>query len=131
MNPDEQKALVFEHLRRRERIAAETRDQLQSPPHDDADPLHGVSDEVRRQAEDEFYEAQGKRRYVTSDGRTLFLTPEEIAQRRHVRSQRRRRRGRSSYYGMSSGERNRVWLTWGFNILAVGMALVVVYLILR
>jgi hypothetical protein len=132
MNHDSQKALVLDVLARREQIASETRHALEERAvAETVDPLAGVDPAVRRAAEDEFYAAQGRHRYETSDGRTLFLTPEEIAQRRRARGE-RARRGRhaaSSYSALA--ERNRWWLGWGFYGAAVVVALGVVWLILR
>lgn len=130
MTPEAQRQLVLEHLARREQIASETRAQLaEREAHDSIDPLAAIETSVREAAEDEYYAAQGKRRYKTHDGRTLFLTPEEIAQRRRVRSEKGRTRGR--YYGPSAEELRRRWLTWGFNVGAVLLALVIVFLILH
>jgi hypothetical protein len=130
MTPEAQRQLVLDHLARREQIATETRTQLaERESQDPIDPLGGIDLSVREAAEDEYYAAQGKRRYKTHDGRTLFLTPEEIAQRRRVRTERGRTRGR--YYGPSADELRRRWLTWGFNIGAVVLALIIVFLILH
>ncbi len=127
---DAQKALVFEHLRRREQIAAETKAQLDDRGRDARlSPLEAVDPKVLEVAEDEYYEAQGKRRYRTSDGRTLFLLPEEIAKRRRARSS-RHRKAKTGFYGPGA-DPTRWWLNWGFNLGSVLLAAVVVYLILR
>lgn len=131
-----QHALVIEHLERRERIAAETRAHLaELDAREPVDPLAAVDPAVREAAEDAFYARHGKRRYKTSDGRTLFLTPEEIAQRRRARGQ-RGRGGRSSRkssrtYGPAADEQRRRMVTWGFNIAAIVLALIVVFVILH
>lgn len=132
MNPDEQKDRVLEVLARRERIAAETKRQLEERhTPGGVDPLAGIDPAVRRAAEDEFYASQGRHRYETSDGRTLFLTPEEIALRRRARGQRGRRKGRGrAYDALTSGSRRR-WTTLGFYGGAVLLALLLVWLILR
>jgi hypothetical protein len=130
MTPEEQRQLVLEHLERRERITQQTREQLEERDKDVAlDPLAGVSPEVRREAEDAWHESQGRRRYTTSDGRTLFLTPDEIAQRRRAKSGKGDQKGR--FYGPRGDEQQRAWVNTGFNVLAVGLALLVVYLILH
>lgn len=132
MNSDSQKALVLDVLRRREQIASDTRLALEERAVVEAiDPLAGVDPAVRRAAEDEFYATQGRHRYETSDGRTLFLTPEEIAQRRRARGERAHRKGRSASGYSALAERNRWWLGWGFYGAAVLVALGVVWLILR
>ncbi|HMV67305.1 MAG TPA: hypothetical protein PKA64_10675 [Myxococcota bacterium] len=130
MNPEAQRQIVLDHLARREQIASETLAQLHERREPDPiDPLAQIDQAVREAAEDEFYAAQGRRRYKTHDGRILFLTPEEIAQRRRVRTERGRARGR--YYGPGAEEQRRRLLTWGFNIGAVVLALVIVFLILH
>lgn len=136
MTPEEQKALVLAQLAKRERIATDTRAHLDELDEldggDRLDPLLRVDPAIRRAAEDEHYAAQGRRRYETSDGRTIYLTPEEIAVRRRTRSGRAEAEGagKSRYYG-PTGDRDRRWLTWGFNSLAVLLAFAVVYLILH
>lgn len=133
MTPDEQKALVLAQLTKRERIANDTRAHLEELGEAHSlDPLANVDPAVRRAAEDEFYAAQGRRRYETSDGRALYLTPEEIAVRRRTRANRADpdHIGRARYYG-AAGDRDRRWLTWGFNALAVFLAFAVVYVILH
>lgn len=130
LNEEEQRAVVFDLLRRRDEIVAKTKEQIADRAGDkSADPLGKIDPQVRQQAEDAYYLEQGKRRYRTSDGRTLFLTPEEIAQRRRVRSQRHGRRPK--YYGPGSTDRRRWMLTWGFNIGAVLLGLAIVFAILR
>lgn len=131
MTPEAQRDLVLEHLRRREQIASETRDLLaerETAP-STLDPLAAVDHHVREAAEDEFFAQQGRHRYKTSDGRVLFLTPEEIAQRRRARSHRKKDKGR--FYGPVSDDRRRRMLSWGFNIGAVLLALLIVFLILH
>lgn len=130
---DDTRERVLRHLERRESIAETTRQQLaerQAEP--SLDPLGDVDPQVREQVEDAFYAERGRHRYRTSDGRVLFLTPEEIAQRRRARSQKSKRtRARAStYYTGQASQRQRLWLTWGFNLAAIGLALVVVWLIL-
>ncbi len=133
LSTDEQRALVLEHLERRETIREATRESLEAavaPPVQD--PLAHVDVELRERVEDEFFEARGKRRYQTSDGRVIFLTPREIEQRRRARSKKnkkRRRGGGYGYYGPSS--RRSRWSNIAFNVGAVALALVFVYLILR
>jgi hypothetical protein len=130
MTPDEQRQLVLEHLERRERIVHQTREQLAEREKEASlDPLAEVAQEVRIAAEDEYYAKQGKRRYNTSDGRTIFLTPEEIAKRRRAKSRREKRKPR--YYGIHNPEGKRDLLNIGFNAGAVILALMVVYLILH
>lgn len=132
MNADEQKAAVFEHLKRREQIAAQTKELLEERPTEVIDPLAHVDPAVREAAEDEYYAAKGRNRYRTSDGRTLFLTPEEIAHRRRARGQRHRpRRAGNTFYGASSTDRHRKLVGMGFNVGVVLLALVVVWLILH
>lgn len=131
MNAQEQRQQVLDLLERRERIAAETEASLQEREfHDPIDPLANIDPSVREAAEDEFYARQGRRRYRTSDGRTLFLKPEEIAQRRRARSQ-GSRRPKPRFYGPSGDDRRRVMLTWGFNVAAVVLALLIVAIILH
>lgn len=132
MNPESQKALVLDVLRRREQIASETKHALEERAAADAvDPLATVDPAVRRVAEDEFYATQGRHRYETSDGRTLFLTPEEIALRRRTRGERAHRKGRSQSSYSALAENHRWWLGWGFYAGAIVVALGVVWLILR
>lgn len=133
MTPDEQKALVLAQLAKRERIATDTRAHLDELGESHAvDPILKVDPAIRRAAEDEFYGAQGRHRYETSDGRSLYLTPEEIAIRRRTRANRADpdHLGRARYYG-ATGDRDRRWLTWGFNAGAVLLALAIVYVILH
>ena len=131
MTPEEQRQLVLDALARRERIAAETRTAIADlSAGESLDPLAAIDPAIREQAEDAFYGALGRHRYRAHDGRTLFLTPEEIANRHRARS--RKSRAASSSYDMLSGdERRRTWLGWAFNIGAILLALVIVGLILR
>jgi hypothetical protein len=130
MNPEQQRKLVLEHLERRERIAQQTREQLEEREKEVAvDPLAGVPEEVRRAAEDEYYESQGKKRYTTSDGRTMFLSPAEIAQRRRARSGRETDKPR--FYGLRVDDPQRNYVNLAFNAAAVVLALLVVYVILH
>jgi hypothetical protein len=132
LSEDEQRAVVYDLLRRRDEIAQKTREQIADRSADSSlDPLAQVDPEVRQAAEEAYYLEQGKRRYRTSDGRTLYLTPEEIAQRRRVRSQRGTRGKRPRFYGPTGTDRRRWLLTWGFNAAAVLMGLAIVYVILR
>lgn len=133
MTPDEQKALVIAGLAKRERIANDTRVHLEELGDTSAlDPLSKVDPAIRRAAEDEYFAAKGRHRYETSDGRTLYLTAEEIALRRRTRANRADpdHAGRNQNYG-PTGDQNRWWLTWGFNAMAVILALAVVYVILH
>ena len=130
MTPEEQHALVLEQLARREEIAAQTRQHMaERDTREELDPMASVDPAIRLAAEDEWYAARGKRRYRTSDGRTMFLTPEENAQRRRGRSG-GKPRPRSSAYGPGTDSRNRQLVTWGFNIGDVVLALVIVAVIL-
>jgi hypothetical protein len=130
MTTDEQHQLVLEHLERRDQIAKQTREQLAEREKEASlDPLGDIPSEVRRQAEDSYYEHQGRHRYITSDGRTMFLTSAEIEQRRQAKTHRDKRKPR--YYGMRSSESDNTLLNVGFNVLSVVLALLVVYLILH
>lgn len=127
---DEQKDRVAAYLARREAIAAETREQLeQRSGASRLDPIEDVDPAVRRAAEDAFYAERGRERYVTSDGRTLFLTPDEIAQRRAARDRRRSKPRRRE--GALGEDHRRRQLTWAFNAAVVLLALALVFLIVR
>jgi hypothetical protein len=130
MNADDQRQLVLDYLARREQIAAETRDLLaEREAAVSVDPLAQVDPTLRESAEDEFFASRGRHRYKTSDGRTLFLTPEEIAQRRRARAHRTKSKGR--FYGPSGDDQRRKWVGYAFNLGAVVLALVVVFLIMH
>ncbi len=133
MTPEAQHSAVLEHLGRREQIAADTRAMLERRDDENAlDPLANIDPAIRQAAEDEFYAKLGRHRHQTSDGRTIFLTPEEIAQRRRARTKRQRKsRAGSSYDHLSGDERRRTWLTWGFNIGAVLLGLLIVFFMLH
>ncbi|MGC6515812.1 MAG: hypothetical protein ACON4N_15090 [Myxococcota bacterium] len=132
MNAEEQRAFVMEHLSRREQIAQETRDQIEQHHQQlklEQDPLQQVDPAILAQAEDDFYAERGRTRYTTSDGRVLFLTDTELQQRSRAKSASKSRR-RPRYYGVDNADSSRWWLTWGFNVGAVGLALIMVYVIL-
>ncbi len=128
MNPEDQKSLVIEHLRRREQIAEQTRARIQAPERGAEDPLLHVDPEIRRAAEEEYSASIGRRRYVTSDGRVLFLKPEEIAERRRAKA---RNSQRPADDGSREGERRRMLVKWTFNLVVVSLALAIVWIILR
>ncbi len=125
---------VLAHLARRDAIARATREAIEARNRGRAviEPLADVPAEVRQAAEDEFYGAQGRTRYVTSDGRTLFLTPAEIERRRgaHPPDAKRRQRRRASAYNQGGDPRDR-WVGLGFNVGVVLLALVVVAMLVR
>ncbi len=132
MTSSDPKQRVFDVLARREQIAVDTRRQLEETrgATDDLDPLAQIDPAVRRAAEDEFYAAKGRHRYETSDGRTLFLTPEEIDQRRRSRGQRKKQRGRSVYEGSGAADARRKRVSLAFYVGAIALALVLTALIL-
>jgi hypothetical protein len=130
MTPNEQRELIRTHLQRREQIKERTRASLETPSAASTDQLERVDPLLFEEEEDAFYKKQGKTRYRTSDGRTLFLTPPEIEQRRRARSRKASRpRGRHLY--SRSSEQNRRLIGISFNIGAILLALMLVYLILR
>jgi hypothetical protein len=131
MSTDDPRQLVIAHLERRDTIAEETRQHLESLQREPAqDALANVPLEIRRAAEDEYYARQGKQRYTTSDGRTLFLQPDEIHKRQKAKAGREKRKPR--HYGANaSSDLQSSRLTLGFNAGAVVLALLVVYLILH
>ena len=130
MTPNEQRELIRTHLHRREQIKERTRASLENPPEGPVDELDSVDPLLFEEEEDAFYKAQGKTRYRTSDGRTLFLTPPQIEQRRRARSRKAgRQRGRHLY--SRSSEQNRRLIGISFNVGAILLALILVYLILR
>ena len=130
MTPHEQRELVRAHLHRREQIKERTQAFLETSLSTPADALDSVDPQLFEEEETAFYKAQGRVRYRTTDGRTLFLTPSEVEQRRRARSRRNSRpRGRHLY--SRSTEQNRRLIGLGFNLSAILLALGLVYLILR
>lgn len=125
---DEQYRQVLEHLEKRERITSETKRRIEEAKAEPHEALDHVDPEVRRKAEDDFYAAMGKKRYVSSDGRVMFLSEEEIRRRRHVREKKESTSNRY-YFKYTSGPS--AWRTWGFNALAIGLGLVAVWVILN
>ena len=101
----QQRELVLQHLTRREEIKSRTKEHLDTFKAGPIDPLEAVDSEVRQQVEDEFYGSRGRRRYITSDGRTMFLRPDEIEKRRHARSRKSPRSGRKML-GLSAEARS-------------------------
>jgi hypothetical protein len=125
---DEQYARVLEHLEKRERITSETKRKIEEAKQEPHEALADVDPEIRLKAEDDFYAALGKKRYVSSDGRVMFLSDEEIRRRRHVREKKERTSNRY-YFKYTSAPS--AWRTWGFNVLAVGLGLAAVWVILN
>lgn len=125
---DEQYREVLAHLEKRERITTETKRRIEEAKAEPHEALDHVDPEVRRKAEDDFYAAMGKKRYVSSDGRVMFLTDEEIRRRRHVREKKERT---SNQYYFKYTSAPSAWRTWGFNLGAVGLGLVAVWVILN
>ena len=130
MTPDQQRELVIQHLSRREEIVTRTKAHLDTFKEGPADPLAEVDPSIREQVEDEFYASLGKRRYTTSDGRVIFLRPQEIEKRRHAKEKKRQKDGRR-FYGASGDARQRRLRMLGFNVGAVFLALIVVYFIMK
>ena len=133
LSPEEQRDLVLTHLARREGIEKDTRRALKARDEDtELDPLAGIDPRVREDAEAEFYAKRGRERYVTSDGRVLFLTEKEIDKRKQGRTKKRPRYAGYGYgygYGSSASNDNQ-WTTWAFNVGVVAAALLLVYIIL-
>jgi len=126
MTPEEQRAIVRDYLERKEQVVARTRDQFEILAEKTGEkPLLKVDPQIRREVEDEYYATLGRHRYTTRDGRTLWLTDEDLEKRR---KRRRRKRSRSSrYYGPTSHRDRRKLILWGFNIAVVLMAILVAY----
>jgi hypothetical protein len=130
MNRAEQKEQVIAALRRRAQIAEETRarlSELDQRGGDDA--LLHVDPDVRVEAEEEYSASIGRRRYVTSDGRVVFLTPEEISLRRRAKARSQQRAGQVD--AMSDQTRRRQRVVWAFNVGVVLLAVAIGWMLLR
>jgi len=133
-----------DYLERRQLIAQKTAERLEASPSPmpSFEIIQSIPLDEREAIEDAFYKEQGKFRYTSSDGRTLFLTPEEIAERQ--RSKKRkvlrtqtlpplpgRRNKRSRMHSSEDEERKRRYTLWAFNVGVVVLALALVQALLR
>ncbi len=124
---DPQRQKVFEYLARRQQIAAATSGVLAERAEvQKIDPLEGIDPAFVESVEEEYYASQGLVKYVSSNGRVRWLTPEQADQRR--RSKRSTKRT-SRYYGPTAMSDQRDMIRWGFNIGAVVLAVFIVWMI--
>ena len=119
MQTEEQRAQLRTWLARHEAIAAETRQRLYAVVREHLDPLSDVDAEFRRSVEDEFYAERGLERYTTSDGRTKWLSPEQIERRRTAGPRRPAPAQRDQ----------RQLMLWAVNVGASMIAVVLIYLV--
>jgi len=127
LSEDEQKAYVVDFLQEREAIIERTRDRMKKDIAVVEDPLGHIDPAIRQKAEEEFHRAKGRVRYVSSDGRVRYLTPQQI----RLREKARKRARKKNTYFEGAQHKNRKLESLIFNAVAVLLAVVIVWVILR
>lgn len=125
-DPEAQRARVRAMIEEREALALKTGAKIEAlPVWYQNDPLEGISQDVRNAVEEEYHTAKGRQRYQTSDGRVLWLTPEQVEARRRARD---KRAGRKLTQKLPD---RRKLFVYGFYAFVVGLAMLVGYALVR
>ena len=127
MNPEEQRAYMREYLERTEEIVSNTRAKIReerAKQHEH--PLRAISPEIQREVEEEFYTALGRQPYMTSRGQKIWLTENELKNRKRTSKSKKR----SQYYSAYTQDRRKLKLL-AFNIGAVLLAIMLSWLMVR
>ncbi len=122
----DQKARVFAHLKHLEGIDAVTQAAIADNKVTEVEPLADIDPDVYAEAEDAFYAERGKQRYITRNGRTRWLTAEEIVDRQN---RRKKNKARSRYYGPASMQDQRELVRWAFIVGSVVAGLLIVWVV--
>lgn len=127
MNTDTERDRIWKHLERKQQIEEDTREAIRRNEleHTTLNPLEGMDPDLVRSVEEEFYASQGRKRHISSTGRVLWLTDDELADRKR---RRKKELNKGTYYGPTSPTHQRTMMNRAFKAGAVCLAVLIVYL---